>query len=211
MSSTVQVYGALLIIILIPILPSYLLFSILPSRADVSGPFQGLEIKLGGAFAGYFLLVLLVIFQLPRIRSVILPETSEVWTVQGYLYDEHGQGLSIAPGDIQFLPPAQEGDGSGWFTATFATELTKSGGMPAFPRLSVSHSGFPNATIPLDPNDAEAKTLQASRDETTHLLVLKPLVFKKPASPYAPVGTPLKAGDPSAYTAAVQASVKSSQ
>lgn len=46
-------------ILLLPAIPAYLLYAVLPSGADVSGPFKGLNIKLSGAFGGYFLLVLL--------------------------------------------------------------------------------------------------------------------------------------------------------
>lgn len=52
-------YLALAAILLIPVIPAYILYKFLPaSRADVSGPYKGLSLKLKGAFAGYFLLVL---------------------------------------------------------------------------------------------------------------------------------------------------------
>lgn len=43
---------------LIPLLPAYVLYRGLPADAHVEGPFHGLQIKLAGAFAGYFVLVL---------------------------------------------------------------------------------------------------------------------------------------------------------
>ena len=52
-------YLALAAILLIPIIPAYILYKFLPtSETDVSGPYQGLSLKLKGAFAGYFLLVM---------------------------------------------------------------------------------------------------------------------------------------------------------
>lgn len=52
-------YLALATILLLPIIPAYILYKFLPaSDTDVSGPYKGLSIKLKGAFAGYFLLVL---------------------------------------------------------------------------------------------------------------------------------------------------------
>ena len=52
-------YLALAAIMLVPIIPAYVLYKYLPaSDTDVSGPFKGLSVKLKGAFAGYFLLVL---------------------------------------------------------------------------------------------------------------------------------------------------------
>lgn len=47
-------------VILIPVVPAYLLYKYLPpGQAEVGGPFKGLDIKLSGAFAGYFLVLLI--------------------------------------------------------------------------------------------------------------------------------------------------------
>lgn len=43
---------------IIPLLPAFILYKFLPSRTNVTGPFKGLDLKLTGAFAGYFILVL---------------------------------------------------------------------------------------------------------------------------------------------------------
>lgn len=52
-------YLTLAAILLLPVIPAYILYKFLPaSETDVSGPYQGLSLKLKGAFAGYFLLVI---------------------------------------------------------------------------------------------------------------------------------------------------------
>ncbi|MDB5207839.1 MAG: hypothetical protein JWR72_2914 [Flavisolibacter sp.] len=52
-------YLTLAAILFLPVIPAYILYKFLPaSDTDVSGPYQGLSIKLKGAFAGYFLLVI---------------------------------------------------------------------------------------------------------------------------------------------------------
>lgn len=52
-------YLSLAAILFLPILPAYVIYKFLPaSDTDVSGPYQGLSLKLKGAFAGYFLLVI---------------------------------------------------------------------------------------------------------------------------------------------------------
>jgi hypothetical protein len=53
------------VLVLVPIIPAYLLFRALPSEATASGPFKGLSIKLGGAFAGYFLVLLAIAYLVP--------------------------------------------------------------------------------------------------------------------------------------------------
>lgn len=46
-------------ILIIPLIPAFIIYKFLPaSDTDVSGPYQGLSLKLKGAFAGYFLLVI---------------------------------------------------------------------------------------------------------------------------------------------------------
>ena len=46
-------------ILIIPVIPAFIIYKFLPaSDTDVSGPYQGLSLKLKGAFAGYFLLVI---------------------------------------------------------------------------------------------------------------------------------------------------------
>lgn len=46
-------------IILLPLIPALLIYILLPSNAQVSGPLEGFRVNLTGAFAGYFALVLL--------------------------------------------------------------------------------------------------------------------------------------------------------
>ncbi|HYJ80564.1 MAG TPA: hypothetical protein VEW03_13210 [Longimicrobiaceae bacterium] len=68
-----------IVLVLLPIIPAYFLFKALPSRADVSGPLKGLTVKLGGAFAGYFLLFLV----LPRFFPP--PTHLKPYTLRGQL------------------------------------------------------------------------------------------------------------------------------
>ena len=53
-------YLALAAILLLPLIPAYIIYKFLPeSETNVEGPYKKLNLKLKGAFAGYFLLVLL--------------------------------------------------------------------------------------------------------------------------------------------------------
>src|ERR1035441_9969058 len=47
--------------------------------------FQGLEVKLSGAFAGYFAVVLLIIAN----HTVLMPAEFQMWTVTGQVVDEN--------------------------------------------------------------------------------------------------------------------------
>ena len=101
---TIIVY--LSIWILLPILPAYLLFKVSPlvrkspaalpaaaadpvvdpgaSTGAVSGMFQGMQIKLAGAFSGYFLVFLMLS---GTIREIINESDLEIWEIQGNVID----------------------------------------------------------------------------------------------------------------------------
>ena len=164
--------------ILLPIVPALLLYKLLPSTADVSGPFHGMQIKLGGAFAGYFLLVL-VIFFWPRSNPAY-----EVWTVRGYIQDENGTNLSqdkvtftITPRSIEFNQ--EEG--------TFEMDiLVKRGqfGQAKFPTLGVEWQPaqpFGNATVHLDPsNQLFGKRYELKVDKSLReITVTEPIKLEK--------------------------------
>lgn len=57
----------LIIGVLLPVIPAYLLYKLLPAKTTVTGPFKGLNIKLSGAFSGYFLVLLIVFAYLTMI------------------------------------------------------------------------------------------------------------------------------------------------
>jgi len=188
--------------VLLPIVPAYLLFKVLPASANVTGVLHGLEIKLGGAFAGYFALFLVFCLELPKLKAVIdpPPAQAQVWRVEGQLVDEHNQGLPIAPCDINFTMPApNEGDEDGRFRATFTTSTAPTGAVE-FPYLSLAHAGFPNTSVSLDGTSSSDQ----QRNETVHSIrFLKPIVLSKPATIYAPTSAPI-AADPDGYTQALR-------
>src|SRR5215210_568088 len=70
----------IVLIVLLPMVPAIAIFKLLPSRAAVTGPFKGLKINLGGAFAGYFVLLVLLlsIFHTPPAEG-----RSQIWRVKG--------------------------------------------------------------------------------------------------------------------------------
>ncbi len=82
-------------IVLIPMIPALILYAVLPSQATVSGPFKGLNIRLQGAFGGYFLLVLVVVgvvverrLSETRLSANLYPKY-ETWEVVGFVKFPH--------------------------------------------------------------------------------------------------------------------------
>ena len=108
---------SLAVMVLLPLVPAYLLFKALPSTAIVTGPFQGLKLKLGGAFAGYFILAVLVFYS-HKIWAP--PPQYQVWEVDGTVTDEDGAPLQLLElKDIGLYPPIFLANPGGSFQLKF--------------------------------------------------------------------------------------------
>ena len=70
-----------------PGIPAFVFYRLLPSSSNVEGPFAGLRIKLGGAFGGYFVLVLVTIGVL---KTMSTPQ-DRPWTVMGHIEFNDGK------------------------------------------------------------------------------------------------------------------------
>jgi hypothetical protein len=174
--------------ILLPIIPAFILYKFLPASADVSGPFYGLEIKLGGSVAIYFLLVLIIYFG-PRPKAAY-----EVWTVKGKIQDRDGGSLSqdkinlnIQPRTVDYIQD------EGTFEMDILVKRGQSG-QSKFPKLLVEWQpaqAFGNATVHLDPSDqvfAAKKYNMNVNDKWREITITDPIVLEQkiPEKPYAP-------------------------
>jgi len=173
--------------ILLPVVPALLLYKLLPSTADVSGPFHGMQIKLSGAFAGYFLLVLVILFW-PRPKAAY-----EVWTVKGQIQDQNGTvlpqdkvNLNIQPRSIDYIQD------EGTFEMDILVKRGQSG-QAKFPTLLVEWQPaqpFGNAPVHLDPsNQLFGKKYKLKIDDKLReITITEPIVLEKkiPEAAYAP-------------------------
>lgn len=182
------------IAILLPIAPAYILYKALPPEKEstVSGPFKGLMIKLSGAFAGYFLLVLTILGFLGT-RPITTDARYEVWHVRGKLnWDQGGAPADIKRAQMRLMPAAQDVGGDGSFIIRVAPEVVGPNRLQ-FPTLLIEHPDFQPININL--NDTPATFGQqvgtVSRDVVAKLIsVTGPIELKKTNQlpPYAPSG-----------------------
>jgi hypothetical protein len=139
-------FGTLCFVILLPIIPAFILFKALPATGSVDGKLQGLEIKLSGAFAGYFAVVLLIIMN----HAVLMPVQYQAWTVTGQVQDENGQYVDpLAYTNIALEPNPLTPISPGKFALTFYSSPTSGG---ASPTLSISKDDYETVCYSLDPS-----------------------------------------------------------
>lgn len=84
-------------VLVVPVIPAFLVYKALPSRTTVQGPFKGLNIRLTGAFAGYFLLVLIaggisIDYYKGLQKTISQGPKLEIWKVEGTMETEGLQG-----------------------------------------------------------------------------------------------------------------------
>ncbi len=139
--------------ILLPLIPAYILYKALPAETSVEGPFQGLVIKLSGAFAGYFLLVLVVIGFISS-RPQPINNRYELWQVKGKINPEQ-TGNPIDPQRLRLslVPANQTVNEDGSFDIQIAPEVVDKGKWK-FPTLVINHPEFQTVTVDLNESRA---------------------------------------------------------
>lgn len=148
-TSTIQLFEfcfLLCLVVLLPIIPAYILYKTLPSRANVSGPFKGLSIQLTGAFGGYFL-ILLVLVGLSSVRQQ--PSRSEAWSVTGKVILKNSDPREImSHNDFSVQPPTNLLYPDGRFDIDVPVRLGQNDSLE-FPTIVISHNGYMPQTVPL--------------------------------------------------------------
>lgn len=150
-----QNYFLLLIIVavLLPIIPSVILFKFLPADATVQGPFKGMKTKFGGAFAGYFIIFLVIGGLIGSRKSNDPYVPYEVWHITGQAVLEGGEQL--LPTDMTINPPNVNVSKGGTFYLDVPV-VKKDGNVLNFPTISIAHQGFNSVDIPLGDNTITA-------------------------------------------------------
>ncbi|MGO9590854.1 MAG: hypothetical protein ACLP3K_12520 [Candidatus Acidiferrales bacterium] len=146
----------LAVILLLPIIPAYVLFKALKSTGSLAGSWHGLNLQLGGAFAGYFALVLLVLY------THDIWGTPTMYVVQGRVVDENGQPLDLST--VLLTPPLIKTLPDGEFTVYFAPIPGPAENVEC-PMISVNQKEYETVNIPLDPSRPEMlpKSLKVTR------------------------------------------------
>ena len=168
------------VLVLLPLIPAFLLFKLLPSSADVKGPFAGFNVALGGAFAGY---VALTVFVATFYAQNLRPRTFRTWVVSGQL--EFPGGGERPPIRWDVGPPMLQLDASN----RFYFQIPVADGSE-LPDLVLEANGYPVKSVMLS---ASARYGAANYKKKVNVKEAKvefedPIVFEKPAA--APAYSP---------------------
>jgi hypothetical protein len=152
-----------------------------------------MKVKLGGAFAGYFALLLLIWVQYSRLFPV--PITYQVWELSGKVTDGMGQPIhALTASNIHLTPAAVQTYPDGSFRLTFYTMPDPAGNFD-FPTLTVQINDFFAPTISLDSSEfnAAGHSIRIEKDETKRRITIAQIPVGQPPA-YNPVGPAPKPG-----------------
>jgi hypothetical protein len=188
----------LLVLIVAPLVPAILLYKLFEQKTVVSGPFQGLRLDLSGAFAGYFLVLLLCsgllygpIERGRELRNDIATLTNQLddakdlgtaWTVSGTIRLKDSQNASIQGASVTIFPaPRITRDG------VFQIQVVrdKSGTSPRLPPIEISNPGCFPETVHLEPMSAKlGKQYNKTIDKKNRTLTIDdPILLTKDPGP----------------------------
>lgn len=175
------VYGLLCLLVLVPIVPAYILFKTLGSTAQATGKeFFGFSVQLGGAFAGYFVLILLLahVFH----DYFVLPQSQIVYHLIGRVQDDQKRGLALTKDNFLLTPepsPPVATTAGGYFDVSFLVDPKSSVGYPV---VEVSYGDYVPTDLHLDPNSPQSpydKQLIVKRDDIHHVIYANPINLTK--------------------------------
>ncbi len=169
-------------LVVLPLLPSYLLFKLLPSTGGVEGPMGGLKVKFSGAFGGY---VALIVF----LGWWINGPSYRVWNVGGSLQFENG-GAPVPGSDVycylQGPNLKTQIDPGNSFNFSFPTNGD------ALPDLVFQAPGYEGRTIVFNNLNYGADDFGVKLDrDKGRVFFSKPIVLKKKAPTYQPTVAPV--------------------
>src|SRR5262249_43536222 len=157
------------------------------------GSFLGITVKFGGAFAGYFAVLVLLIYKGPKppAPQSALPQW-QVWEVEGrVIYDdpknrlppEHTIQVSVDPPD---LPVRRDGSFRGGILV-----VPGPFGDTDFPTLSIisSDKDYGSQTIHLD---QDQKEFRITRDNKHHKIHISEGIVLGKLPPYSPTDIPFQ-------------------
>src|SRR5258708_14853061 len=183
MNTTYTFLYILAAVLLLPLIPAFLLYKFLPSRTSVGGPFKGLNIKLTGAFGGYFLLVITAIgVFFPLLKNeqtkIIEQQNEKIKELENTMSSHQkwvmkGNILSTSPKQTKVFFDQRGTDfwETGEFSMNFNAELQE--GKPVLPKalcIFNKDDGYKVLNLSRDFKSDDIKNFGINFDDSTHTI-----------------------------------------
>ena len=183
MGATSTFLYVLAAVLLLPLIPAFLLYKFLPSKTNVSGPFKGLNLKLTGAFGGYFLLVVTAIgVFFPLLKNeqsrVIEQQNEKIKQLENTISDRQqwtmkGNIVSTSPKQTKafFDESGTSFYETGEFAMNFYAELQQ--GKPVLPKALCIYNkddGYKVLNLSRDFKSDDVKNFGIVFDDSAHLI-----------------------------------------
>jgi hypothetical protein len=192
-TDAILIIGTNAVVTLLPLVPAYVLFKTLRSHARVNGPFAGLTIHLGGAFAAYFL-----VFVMLWNGTAGAVESSHYhdWTVAGKVeFDTDGTSPNPRYITSYVKPPTLSVETDGHFEFKVPVQEFANGKIE-WPVILMEVGGFEQAVVRLSPKGVEwgAEPISLKHDAVSRSIHLQHPVRLRPSS-YGPAAPALSASN----------------
>jgi len=184
--------------ILLPLGPAFVLYKLLPSTANVTGPFKGLNLQLSGAFGGYFMLTLMVFGFLASRPQPKPLATEEIWEITGKVDCQQGDDpVDINQLRLSMMPPSHVTGGDGTFIVRVPAKRLASGDAK-LPILLIEHNGHETVSIDLNQEGFKFGQVEGKlrKDKENKAISLEEIISLKRTPPYRPAGSPPQAAVP---------------
>jgi len=174
---------------LLPLVPAFILYRLLPSDIKVGGPFHGLNLQLSGAFGGYFLLTVMAFVY---IKSIPKPVTDDLWEVHGRVACQ--SGLNVNQLRVRVQPPNYELPSydlpNGELTLRVPAKLDSFGKL-MFPTLLIEGAGEEINNLTIDLNEDSPTTQggwKLDKNQAAKAISVKDIPTLQKKSPFNPPG-----------------------
>jgi hypothetical protein len=171
----------LIIIVIVPMIPAFILYKFLPSETSADGPFRGLNIQLTGAFAGYFIVLVFMggfFFTIPSKGG----EEHESWIIEGKITLEQGQFKKDSI-TLAIKPPDERITTDGRFTLRGV--IFPKSEYREKPSLVIHKSGYDIKSLFLEedsmqrPNSEGYGITFSKKENKTIIKIGRPIILKK--------------------------------
>jgi hypothetical protein len=166
-------------VILLPLIPAFLLFKLLPARAVVKGPLAGLNVNLSGAFGGYVALTVFIT-GVAATANMLKPAKppDPVWHVQGTIQLEGEDAATDPDITFQLVKPARVYKAS--VDRSFDVDIPMTDRAP-IPHFFFKPKGYVGERVELS-DLGRPGNYKSHMENATTLVIDEPIVLRKAAT-----------------------------